>query len=126
MNSNVTPLKLINDVSIRWNSTYYMIDRIVLLEESLAAIVGILHNPVILPTEEEWQILREITKILKPFEVVTIELSSEKQVTLSKIILIIKGLLSSVERIKTNVTSDIARIWLVILKKVIYGKMYLY
>lgn len=107
MNPNATPLKLINDVPTRWNSTYYAIERLVRLAESLAATVGVLHNPVILPTEEEWALLQEISKILKPFEVVTVELSSEKQTTLSKVILIIKGLISSLERIRPTVISQI-------------------
>lgn len=108
MHPHVTPLKLINDVPTRWNSTYYMLERIIALSEPLAATVGLLHNPVSLPTEEEWIILKELCQILKPFEAVTVEMSSEKQITLSKVILIVKGLISSLERIGLYITTQIA------------------
>ncbi|CAG9840967.1 unnamed protein product [Diabrotica balteata] len=109
MNPNATPLKLINDVQTRWNSTYYMLERVVKLCNPLAATVAVLHNPVSLPTEEEWLLLQEFCKILKPFEVVTVEMSSEKQITLSKVILIIKGVISSLERIRVQITSQLGR-----------------
>lgn len=106
MNPNSTPLKLIKDIQTRWNSTYFMFERVVALCEPLAATVAVLHNPVELPTEEEWIILKDFCHILKPFEAVTVEMSSEKHVTLSKVILIIKGLLSSLNKIKGSLKSQ--------------------
>ncbi|CAG9840793.1 unnamed protein product [Diabrotica balteata] len=86
-----------------------MLERVVKLCNPLAATVAVLHNPVTLPTEEEWLLLQEFCKILKPFEVVTVEMSSEKQITLSKVILIIKGVLSSLKRIRVQITSQLGR-----------------
>ncbi|XP_030763197.1 zinc finger BED domain-containing protein 1-like [Sitophilus oryzae] len=103
------PLKLINDVATRWNSTFYMCERIVKLSEPLAATVGLLLNPIILPTEEEWVTLKEICLVLKPFEAVTVELSAEKQVTLSKVILLVKGLHSSLGKTRMTIMSEVGK-----------------
>lgn len=109
MKPNEIPVKLMNDVATRWNSTFYMCERMIKLSEPLAATVGLLLNPINLPTEEEWTILKEICLILKPFEAVTVEMSAEKQVTLSKIIPIVKGLLSSLERTKMTIWSQVGK-----------------
>lgn len=58
-----------------------MFDRIIKVEEALTATIGLLHNLVEPLTETEWISLKESCKILKPFEQVTTEMSSEKAVT---------------------------------------------
>ncbi|KAJ8910378.1 hypothetical protein NQ315_012825 [Exocentrus adspersus] len=82
------PLKLKNDVATRWNSTYYMMERVINLQEPLTVAVGLLHNPIELLSEDERNELREICKILEPFEQITVEISAGKSVTISKIIAI--------------------------------------
>lgn len=72
---NQKPLKLKMDVVTRWNSTLDMIERICSLQEPLEASLGILHNPVENLSEDEWQTLPEIIKILKPFKQLTEEMS---------------------------------------------------
>ncbi|XP_055842657.1 E3 SUMO-protein ligase ZBED1-like [Episyrphus balteatus] len=80
------PLKMILDVVTRWNSTLDMIERINILQEPLGAAIGLLHNPVPNLTEEEWILLPELIKILKPFKELTEEVSSQKEVSISKIL----------------------------------------
>ncbi|KAL1489024.1 hypothetical protein ABEB36_013969 [Hypothenemus hampei] len=80
------------------------------------------YNPVILPSEEEWEILKELCQILKSFEIVTIELSSETETTRSKIILIVKGRISSIEKIKKNIISDLGIYLLKVLLASIYAR----
>ncbi|KAJ8914357.1 hypothetical protein NQ315_011345 [Exocentrus adspersus] len=92
--SDSIPLKLKNDVVTRWNSTFYMFERIIKLKEPLTATIGLLHSPVELLLPLEWTALEESCKILKPFEQVTSEMSAEKTVTLSKVINIVRGLVS--------------------------------
>lgn len=97
------PLKLKNDVVTRWNSTFYMFHRIIELQEPLTATIALLHNPVQQLNEVEWESLKEACKILQPFEQITVEMSSEKAVTLSKVLNIISGLKSFLEKIKPTI-----------------------
>lgn len=99
-----------------------MLERIVALCEPLAATVGVLHNSVTLPMEEEWIVVKEVCKILKPFELITIELSVEKQMTLSKLILIVKGLISSLKRIKVHIKSKVSHDLIKSLLSLIYTR----
>lgn len=109
MEASCVPLKLKNDVPTRWNSTYYMFERFLKLEEPVTVTLGLLHNPVQSVTEEEWKILKEICQVLKPFEQVTVEMSSEKCVTASKIIVIIRGLLSILKKYQGEMSCDITK-----------------
>lgn len=84
--------KLKMDVATRWNSTLDMVERILLLQEPLEAVLGLLHNPVDSLLEEEWQVLPEIIKILKPFKEVTEQMSSQTKVTVSMVIAITDGI----------------------------------
>nr|CAI5850148.1 unnamed protein product [Callosobruchus analis] len=97
------------DVPTRWNSTYYMFSRLILLEEAVTVTVGLLHNPIAMLTAEEWTLLREICKILEPFEQITTEISSEKHVTISKIIPIHYGLVSVLKKFQTEITVSAAQ-----------------
>nr|CAI5836618.1 unnamed protein product [Callosobruchus analis] len=97
------------DVPTRWNSTYYMFSRLILLEEAVTVTVGLLHNPITMLTAEEWTLLREICKILEPFEQITTEISSEKHVTISKIIPIHYGLVSVLKKFQTEITVSAAQ-----------------
>ncbi|KAJ8937950.1 hypothetical protein NQ318_013207 [Aromia moschata] len=106
LNPNATLLKLKMDVATRWNSTFYMFERLLKLQESVTVTIGLLHNPVELLTEEEWNSLSEMCNVLKPFEQITIELSSEKAVTLSKLIVIMKGLKSAISKIKSTMARE--------------------
>lgn len=105
MNEAATPLKLKNDVITRWNSTFYMFERFLQIKEPLTATLAILNSPVECLSETEWQVLKEVCSILKPFEQITREMSEEKNVTLSKVIIIVKGLRSAIENIKQKTAS---------------------
>lgn len=47
-----------------------------------------------MPSNEQWQIIYDFVILLKPFESLTIQLSSEQRTTLSKVIPLIRGMLS--------------------------------
>jgi len=97
---------LIGDVSTRWNSQLYMIERFV----SMSSIVGsVLINHPNAPQmlqANEIVVLKEIEKILKPFQNVTEQMSAEKYVTASKAIPIIKCLTTVLHAITAR--SDLA------------------
>ncbi|XP_023224555.1 zinc finger BED domain-containing protein 4-like [Centruroides sculpturatus] len=83
--------KLIHDDVGRWNSTYYMVERFVELREIVATLFNE-HVPLL--TEEEWGICKQVLKILKPFEEVTVQLCREQYVMASQIIIFTNGLIS--------------------------------
>lgn len=88
-----SPLKLLQDVVTRWNSTYYMVERIIELEEPLRTTMALLNStnlPII--SVEEWQLLSDIKNVLQPMEEVTKIICGQSYVTLSSVIILTKGL----------------------------------
>ncbi|CAB3240809.1 unnamed protein product [Arctia plantaginis] len=86
------PLVLINSVPTRWNSIYFMIERFVNLQDSIRATTPNVDVDLPILLIEEWTALRQLCKVLKPFEEATKELSVEKYVSASKAIAVINGL----------------------------------
>ncbi|XP_047112060.1 zinc finger BED domain-containing protein 4-like [Schistocerca piceifrons] len=81
--------KLIQDLSTRWNSTLFMLERIVELSEAVKITVALCKRPTELPSQsnDEWEICSELCSNLKPFEQVSRQLSAEEYQTGSLIIL---------------------------------------
>ncbi|XP_075155600.1 zinc finger BED domain-containing protein 4-like [Haematobia irritans] len=82
-------LKLKQDVATRWNSTYDMLQRIHVVKDAVIATLSLTRPELMLPLED-WDLIKEVIPILKPFYEVTIEISAEKCVTLSKVTLMCK------------------------------------
>ncbi|KAJ4946364.1 hypothetical protein JOQ06_024031, partial [Pogonophryne albipinna] len=85
-------LRMKQDVATRWNSTYFMMQRAIEIKEPLVSTMALLNPLLPALTPEEWDITKEVCDILKPFEEVTVEMSSERFVTGSKAILMARGL----------------------------------
>ncbi|CAG9839181.1 unnamed protein product [Diabrotica balteata] len=89
------PLKLLQDVSTRWNSTFYMLERFIHLEETVKAITAITNmdanNSL---TMYEWNVIKQLCQILRPFEKVTKTISGEGYLTASLVIPLVNGLVS--------------------------------
>ncbi|XP_022182802.1 zinc finger BED domain-containing protein 1-like [Myzus persicae] len=84
--------KLIQDVQTRWNSTYYMINRFVEMEKSIRGTLGLLDNAPDTLSSEDWLILQDLIKILKPFDEATKAISRQKYTIASLVIVIVQGL----------------------------------
>ena len=106
MRPNQGTLKLKNDVVTRWNSTLHMCERMCEVQEPLNAAIAVLMNPVECLTTEEWEALKEIAVVLKPFDAVTTEISAERAVTASKIIMLARGLTTACNKIQPTLKSD--------------------
>lgn len=120
--------KLKQYVKTRWNSIYIMFQRLL---EQRPAIVGTLSDRSVTSLQvachlstgdDDWFLIEEILKVLKPFEVVTTLLSSAKDSTLSMTKPLIKSIgsnfLTEVEtdspvmlRFKLNLKNEIATRW---------------
>lgn len=75
---------LLRDVSTRWNSTYRMLSRILELQEPYKSTLSFFTDLSDLnPSEEEWNKIKDLLKILKPFEDVTLVMSLGNSVTIS-------------------------------------------
>ncbi|KAI4465796.1 dna replication-related element factor isoform a [Holotrichia oblita] len=98
-------LKLIPEVEIRWNSTYYMLQRFIDLKEILTAALLALKCDVEFINDNEFQIIEDILKILKPFEEITVEMSREEYVNISKVLVIRNSLLIYLDELKFSTNS---------------------
>lgn len=68
------------DVVTRWNSTFYMLQRFIQIKEPLVSTLALVNPQLPALTLVEWESLKEICDILKPFEECTVEMSSERYV----------------------------------------------
>ncbi|MGH0163221.1 UNVERIFIED_CONTAM: hypothetical protein FKN15_044896 [Acipenser sinensis] len=86
-------LKLIQEVDTRWNSTFLMLERFLRLKEPVSAALtslGAGSLPVIF--HNDWTAIEQTTKIIKTFFAVTEEMSAEKYVTASKVVVLVRNL----------------------------------
>lgn len=86
------PTKILQDVSTRWNSTFYMLERFVELETSIRGTLGLLDKVPNVLYLNEWTVIKEFCKVLQPFEEATRAVSGEQYITASMVIVIAQGL----------------------------------
>lgn len=87
-----------------------MVERFVELEPSIRSTIALLDVDLPFLTGEEWQLLKDACKILKPFEAATRAISGEQFMSASLVIVLTNGLLDiSSKLIKTLEFSDLSR-----------------
>lgn len=84
---NISPLKLKQDVTSRWNSTYDMLMRFSRVKEAIIATLAIMRPDLSLP-QEDWCVIDKARELLKIFYDVTVEVSSENYVSAFKYIVV--------------------------------------
>lgn len=93
-----TSYKLINDVETRWNSTLYMYERVCMLRNPLVSTLALLKDKkIVLPSldADDFIVMEEACQILKPFAMVTVELSAEQNVSGSKVVIVLRQIMKS-------------------------------
>lgn len=100
---NVNTLKLKQDVRTRWNSIFYMLERLLEVKIPLSATLPQLDTSPPNLDSNEWIITEDMVTLLRPFENVTVILSGEKYPSLSSVIPLVLGLQNAIEN-KTPVT----------------------
>lgn len=94
--------KTILDVKTRWNSTFYMLERFLELSRYISIITFNNMSAPIMLTPYEMEQLKEVKKFLHPLERLTKEVSSEKYVTVSKIIPLVNCCLENYKAIEPD------------------------
>lgn len=92
--------KLILDVKTRWNSTFYMLDRFLILSKCVSDVLLQKPSGPEMLTARELQQLRETLKLLRPFEKVTLEISGDKYVVISKIMPLLNCITNEIESLQ--------------------------
>jgi len=100
------PKKLIQAVNTRWNSVFYMLERFVLLENSIRSSLGLLENPPSRLIAVEWIVVKELCIVLRPFESTTKVVSGETYIAASMILPIVNGLTDVCSKMKNKPEFD--------------------
>lgn len=98
----LSPLKLKQDVVTRWNSTHDMFKRIIEIKDAVVSTLAILQCDVEQLTVAEWQIVECSANILQIFAEVTKEISSERYVSMSKILIFIQAMIDTMVSFQSN------------------------
>lgn len=92
-------LKVIQDCTTRWNSTYYMLERFLKIKDSVCLYINDSNIEPILA--DEWKIMENLISLLGSFEEATRELSSS-EVLISTVIPIIEMLEKRLDNYSTT------------------------
>lgn len=93
------------EVPTRWNSAYYMIDRILSMYDAINSVFLMVSKAPLPFTADEIDLLNDLAKLLSPFESATKQISSSTTVTISLKIPITCGLMHNLDKIKNNLTT---------------------
>lgn len=89
---NVPQIKLKQDCPTRWNSVYDMLRRIYEIKDAVVSTLAIVNPALNTINADDWRIIQHSINILQIFYEITNEISAEKHVTFSKIILFVKAM----------------------------------
>ncbi|XP_041846931.1 E3 SUMO-protein ligase ZBED1-like [Melanotaenia boesemani] len=78
--------KLIQSVETRWNSVFYMLERLHKQREAVTTALCLLGKSSLCLNDEEFSMIHLTAKALRPYEEVTREVSPEEYVSVSKVI----------------------------------------
>lgn len=78
-------LCLVQDVSTRWNSSYYMIDRILTQQQPLCATLLEVKRGDLMPSDSEFTVMETYVKVMKPLVEITEIMGAQKWVTISAV-----------------------------------------
>ena len=74
------------EILTRWNTQYYMITSMLDLKNQINATLGELLKTSLIFTEDQWELMEDLVKVLVPCEQITRELSSQKYPLIFRVI----------------------------------------
>ena len=98
---NIKQHKLKNESPTRWNSLYYLMDRIVEQREAITVVLAS-NDKVNNLQNHEWKTAENYVKVLKPFEDVTSMMSASRYPTLSMVIPVLNVLKQQMDESEMN------------------------
>eukprot|EP00731_Ephydatia_muelleri_P008708 Em0004g1046a len=98
---NGTVLKLLQDVTTRWWSTFTMLESLMELKPTLQA-MKLMEETSVELSPETWEIIRLGSIVLKPFKAVQLMMEGKKYIILSFVPVLVKGLLHAGRKIKVE------------------------
>ena len=101
--------RLVQCVSTRWNSAYFMLRRIYNCFDCINLVLVILGTDIEILTSADRVIMHDVLKCLTPFADATEELSGEKYVTISLIIVSVGLLLDQLKDVYKELKSEPGR-----------------
>ncbi len=124
----VAEKKLIQDCATRWNSSFYMLERLLEMRWPVTAVLsceGVTKRSdrYLDLSSDNWALADELVKALQPFEVATTFHSYKENASLSCVLLVLHGLIESLQKsppdedlplvrqFKVKVASEIKRRW---------------
>ncbi|XP_039279367.1 E3 SUMO-protein ligase ZBED1-like [Nilaparvata lugens] len=99
-------LKLINDTPTRWNSTLFMIRRILEVGDSLVLAMSSLKNSPPQLSAEDNALLKDMVEALSPFEEATEQISGDQYATASLINPLVIGLFNHLSEVEMTMTTE--------------------
>lgn len=81
MTESGEPKRIIQQVPTRWNSTFFMFRRFILLKEAVKHCMALIEREWPVINSEDWEIMEQVCKVLQPFEEITSSVSGDKYLT---------------------------------------------
>lgn len=95
------PLRLMMEVTTRWNSAYLMFERVIAVKDALVAAIDSCADCEEV-SRDEFRVMQGVVEVLEPFYDVTKELSAELNVSASKVIVLVGSLKRVLDDIRTK------------------------
>ena len=88
-------LKLVQDVATRWNSGFFMLERVLKLRLPITAVLSGAkkkdHRDLLLK-DQQWALIEKVIEVLHPFQVATTVFSGQQYVTMSLVLPVVTSL----------------------------------
>lgn len=97
---------LVQDVTTRWNSTFYLLERFNDASDSVNVVLSKITHDLPKISAQEYKLIPILIEVLKLFEELTVDLSGEQSSTISMIIPYVNGLYENLWQQKNKFSTE--------------------